>query len=57
MAYSLIVARFTNSLVKSRPLKEVGAEQVSPSCYADAIGMTPAFFSFSSIFRTLMRAC
>lgn len=26
---SLIIAKFTNALVRSRPLKEVGAEQVS----------------------------
>lgn len=27
-AYSVILVKFTNSLVKSRPLKEIGAEQV-----------------------------
>lgn len=27
---SLILAKFTNSLVKSRPLREIGAEQVTP---------------------------
>jgi vacuolar protein sorting-associated protein 53 len=30
---SLMLARFTNALIKSRPLKEIGAEQVSvPLC-------------------------
>lgn len=26
--YSLILMKFTNTIVKSRPLKEIGAEQV-----------------------------
>lgn len=31
---SLILAKFTNALVKSRPLKEIGAEQVyTPCCF------------------------
>jgi hypothetical protein len=29
--YSLMLGKFTNAIVKSRPLKEIGAEQVTPA--------------------------
>ena len=32
---SLILGKFTNAIVKSRPLKEIGAEQVCPWISAD----------------------
>ena len=39
--YSVILVKFTNSLVRSRPLKEIGAEQVlSISCHAATCKLT-----------------
>jgi hypothetical protein len=37
--FSLVLTKFTNALVKSRPLKEIGAEQVCAIVLFDAIGL------------------
>jgi hypothetical protein len=46
-AANLVLAKFTAALVKSRPLREIGAEQVSPRGWLGVSGITGSSF-FSS---------
>lgn len=41
---SLLIARFTNALVKSRPLKDVGAQQVRSFALRRGRDLTPNYF-------------
>ena len=54
--YSLILTKFTNTIVKSRPLKDIGAEQVGSTTKLARVS-TNNFFSFSLISKLWKPVC